>query len=137
MSFASVNWLAVLACVVFSMVSGSLWFGPKTFFPAWWKAIGKEGQEPKGTPITWILLIASSAVQAIVLALVVMGLGRASGGPTLVSGLIAGLVVWAGFVAATGLTNKLFAGQLKAWMFEAGNHLVNFAVFGIILGVWH
>ena len=40
MDFNSINWLAVIACVVVSMISGSLWYNPKTFFPAWWKVVG-------------------------------------------------------------------------------------------------
>ena len=34
MDFASINGLAVIACVVVSMISGSLWYNPQTFFPA-------------------------------------------------------------------------------------------------------
>ena len=48
MDFSSINWLAVVACVVVSMISGGLWFGPKTFFPAWWKAIGKTEKDTPG-----------------------------------------------------------------------------------------
>jgi len=36
----------------------------------------------------------------------------------------------------TSLTNKVFAGQLKAWMLETGNHLIVFVLFGAILGAW-
>ena len=32
MDLSSVNWLAVIACVVISMISGSIWYNPKTFF---------------------------------------------------------------------------------------------------------
>jgi hypothetical protein len=59
------------------------------------------------------------------------------GGATLGSGATAGFLLWLGFVAPTSLTNKLFAGQLKAWALEAGNHLIDFVLFGAILGAWH
>ena len=139
MDFSKINWLAVGACVVFSMVSGSLWFGPKTFFPVWWKAIGKsESDKPTGTPVTWILLIVSSVVQSIFMALMVNAMGSmTAGGATLVSGATAGFMLWLGFVAPTALTNKLFSGQYKAWAIETGNHLINFVAFGAILGAWH
>lgn len=137
MDFSSINWLAVLACVVFSMVSGSLWFGPKTFFPVWWKAIGmKEGDTANGSPITWVLIIVSSVVQAVFMALMVTAMGSLTGGATLASGATAGFMLWLGFVAPTGLANKLFSSQLKAWAIETGNHLINFVVFGAILGAW-
>jgi hypothetical protein len=138
MDFNSINWLAVLACVVFSVVSGSLWFGPKTFFPVWWKAIGKsESDAPDGRPLTWILILLSSLVQAVFMALMVNAMGSMMGGATLVSGMTAGFLLWLGFVAPTSLVNKLFPGYLKAWAIENGNHLINFVFFGAILGAWH
>jgi len=138
MDFSAINWLAVLACVVFSVVSGSLWFGPKTFFPVWWKAIGKsDSDKPDGRPMTWILILVSSFVQAVFMALMVNAMGSMTGGATLVSGMTAGFLLWLGFVAPTSLVNKLFPGYLKAWAIENGNHLINFVVFGAILGAWH
>jgi hypothetical protein len=138
MDFSAINWLAVLACVVFSVVSGSLWFGPKTFFPVWWKAIGKsENDKPDGRPMTWILILVSSFVEAVFMALMVNAMGSKTGGATLISGVTAGFLLWLGFVAPTSLVNKLFPGYLKAWAIENGNHLINFVVFGAILGAWH
>jgi hypothetical protein len=138
MDFSAINWLAVIACVVFSVISGSLWFGPKTFFPVWWKAIGKsESDKPDGRPMTWILIMVSSFVQAVFMALMVNAMGSMTGGATLVSGVTAGFLLWLGFVAPTSLVNKLFPGYLKAWAIENGNHLINFVVFGAILGAWH
>jgi hypothetical protein len=50
---------------------------------------------------------------------------------------MAGFMLWLGFIAPTYLVNKLFAGHgLKVWAIEAGNHLVNFLLFGAILGAW-
>jgi hypothetical protein len=140
MDFNSVNWLAVLVCVVVSMVLGSIWFNPKTFFPMWWRAIGKsDNQAPSmGNPvITWGLTILAAFVQAVFMALMVHAMGSMTGGATLFSGALAGFILWLGFVAPSSLTNKLFAGQLKAWLIEVSNHLVNFILIGAILGAWH
>jgi hypothetical protein len=139
MDFSGINWLAVLACVVVSMIVGGLWFSPRTFFPIWWKAIGKGDQQPSegsgggaGMAMVWVLTILSSLVQAVIMAATVNGLGST----TLAAGAVTGFLVWLGFVAATSLTNKLFADQLKAWVLEAGNHLVTLVLFGAILGAW-
>ena len=136
MDFSSINWLAIVVCVVVSMVSGSIWFNPKTFFPVWWKAIGRSENEQPGMQnmgMVWGLTVLSSFVQAVSLALIINVMGSLS----LSSGAMAGFMLWLGFVATTGLTNKLFSGQLKAWVIEQGNHLVNFLLFGAILGAWH
>lgn len=143
MDFSSINWLAVIACVVVSMIVGSIWFNQKTFFPMWWKAIGKsDKEEPKmagpGGSLTWGLTILAALVEAIFMALLVKAMGSMTpGGATLASGAFAGFVLWLGFVATTSLTNKLFSGQLKAWVLEVGNHLVTMVLMGAIVGAWH
>jgi hypothetical protein len=142
MDFGSINWLAVLVCVIVSMLVGSLWFNPKTFFPVWWKGIGKsESDVPGGgggMGMTWALTVLASFIQAVFMSLMVTAMGSMNpGGATLVSGATAGAILWLGFVAPTSLVNKLFAGHgLKIWAIEAGNHLVTFVLFGAILGAW-
>lgn len=141
MDFLSINWLAIVACVLVSMVSGTLWYNPKTFFPIWWKGIGKTEAEGPGSGnmnMTWGLTLLSSLVQAVAMALMVNAMGgMMTGGVSALSGAGTGFMLWLGFVAPTYLVNKLFAGHgLKVWAIEAGNHLVNFVVFGAILGAW-
>ncbi|MGC1376838.1 MAG: DUF1761 domain-containing protein [Anaerolineales bacterium] len=141
MNLGSINWLAVVACVIVSMIVGSLWFNQKTFFPIWWKAIGKtDKDEPGMLPMgmTWVLTIVASFIQAVFMALLVNAMGSmTSGGATLGSGALTGFLLWLGFVAPASLMNKLFAGQLKAWALETSNHLITFVLFGAILGAWH
>jgi hypothetical protein len=146
MDFSSINWLAVIVCVVADMIVGFLWFGPKTFFPIWWKAIGKPSSDGPGmmgagsTPmgVVWGLVVLAALIQAVFMALMVKAMGSMMpGGPTLVSGATAGFMLWLGFVAPSSLTNKLFADQLKAWVLEVGNHLIVFVLMGAILGAWH
>ena len=140
MDFSAINWLAVVVCVIISMISGSLWYNPKTFFPIWWKGIGKSEQDTPGSSnmaLTWGLTVVSSIVQVVGMAFMVNAMGGLMGGVTWLTGLGTGFMIWLGFVASTSLTNKLFAGHgLKVWAIEAGNHLVNFLIFGAILGAW-
>ena len=124
------------------MVVGSLWYNPKTLFPAWWKAIGRSDKDQPGggasMGVTWGLTVLAALVEAIFMALFVKAMGRMNGGmATLASGAFAGFLIWLGFVATTSLTNKLFAGQLKAWVIEVGNHLVTMVLMGAIVGAWH
>ena len=49
MDFSSVNWLAVVACVIVSFAVGFFYFSPKVFFDTWWKALGKTGQPDMGS----------------------------------------------------------------------------------------
>jgi hypothetical protein len=141
MDLGSINWLAVIVCVVVSMISGSIWYNPKTFFPIWWKGIGKTGEDTPGgkgsMTVMWGLTVLGSFVQAVFMSLAVIAMGKLSGSATLVSGLTTGFLIWLGFIAPTYLVNKLFAGHgFKVWAIEVGNHLVNFLLFGAILGAW-
>jgi hypothetical protein len=146
MDFGSINWLAVVLGVVASMVIGGVWFAPKTFFPIWWKAVGKadepaqakvpQGQMSSslGMGMVWGGVIFASLVQAVFMNLMVHAMGSMSGGTSLASGAMAGFFLWLGFVGPSSLTNKLFADRLKAWVLEQGNHLITFVVMGAIAG---
>ena len=130
MDFGSINWLAVIVCVVVAMVSGFIWYHPKVFFPAWWQGIGKSGEPGNPNPMIYVFTIIAALVQAISLSFMLNTMES-------VSGPLAGFMLWLGFVAPTNLVNKLFAGQgFKVWAIEAGNHLVNLLLFGAILGAW-
>lgn len=141
MDLNSINWLAVVLCVVASLIIGSTWFSPKVFFPAWMKAIEKtemnDSNDQNMAPVIRIfgLTILASLVQAVFMGLMVNLMGGISGGVTLASGVLTGFLLWLGFVAPSSLTNKLFADRVKAWYYEAGNHLVTFVVMGAIHGL--
>lgn len=140
MDFSTVNWLAVIVCVIVSMISGSIWYNPRTFFPIWWKGIGKTGEPGMqgNMGMTWGLTILSSLVQAIAMSFMVDAMGSLmTGGVSAASGAMTGFMLWFGFIAPTYLVNKLFAGHgLTVWAIEVGNHLLNFVLFGAILGAW-
>jgi hypothetical protein len=139
MDFSSINWLAVIACVIVSFIVGFIWYSPKVFFNTWWKGIGKSGEPGMdGMGLTWGLTTVASIVQAVAMAFMVNAVGGLmTGGPNMANGALVGFMLWLGFVATTSLGNKLFAQQgFKIWAIEAGNHLVNFVLFGAILGVW-
>jgi len=137
MDFSSVNWIAVVVCVVVAMVSGFIWYHPAVFFKPWWRGIGKEGTEMgQANPMIYVFTIIAAFVEAVSVALM-LNVMDVMGSYTIVGGMLTGFMLWLGFVAPTNLVNKLFAGQgFKVWAIEAGNHLVNLLLFGAILAVW-
>ena len=141
MDFGSINWLAVLVCVIVSFAVGFVYFSPKVFFDMWWKALGKTEKDQPGSGgmgMTWSFTALASVVQAVGMAFLVPVIGeRMPGGVNAVNGALTGFMLWLPFMAATSLTNRMFAGHgLKVWAIEAGNHLITLVLFGLILGAW-
>ena len=135
MDFSSINWLAVVACVVASMVVGTIWYNPKTFFNPWLAIVGNGKEQPgmEDMGMVWGLTVVASAVEAIGVSLLLNAMGWSG----LTNGLLAAFWIWLGIVAPTNLVNKLFAGHgLKVWAIEAGGHLATLLAFGAIIGTW-
>ncbi len=143
MPFTDINWLAVIVASIACFIVGFVWFGPKTFYPVWVRALGRDPSVPpdmsKGVPmnLVWILLVVAILVQAIVLAAIIELL-RATGqsvGPW--SGLATGALMGVAFAAMTSLGHRLFSGQgLKVWLIEVGQDIAGLAVMGLVLGAW-
>jgi hypothetical protein len=51
--FAAIPWLGVLICMIVAIVSGSLWFGPKTFFPFGGRVSAKLALKSPVVAKTW------------------------------------------------------------------------------------
>lgn len=135
----AIQYWAVFGCMFVSIVIGSIWFGPKTFFPIWWKGIGKTEHDKPGEgqnmAVVFGLTFVTSFVQALFFAVLVEALF--DGGASVGDALLVALFVWAGFTAVTSLSNKLFAAQpWYVWVIETGNVLITYVCFAIIIGIW-
>lgn len=138
---ASVNPAAVLMASVAAFVLGGLYFGPKTMFPVWWRAMGRpEDQDPAfgmHMGVVFGATYAGQLVQALTLGLLLQ-LVSASGTPVgAIDGAIIGLIAGAGIGAASSLSHRLFAGHgFAVWAIEVASDVLNLTVMGAILGAW-
>ena len=138
----SINWLALLVSAIVIVVINSVWFGPKTFYPIWWKALGKEMRKPEDRDTsakTAIRLFggtfAGAIAQAIVLYIMVSG-ASAQFEMSLVFGAVIGFALGV-VAAATSLGHRLFAMQgFKVWIIEVGADLVALTVAGAIIAAF-
>ena len=112
--FSTINWLAVVVCVIVSMVSGFIWYHPRLFFPAWWSGIGKSGEPGNPNPLIYVFTLIAAFLQTVFIALMLNTMGST----TAASGALAGFMLWLGFVAPTNLVNKLFC---RAWLQSLGD----------------
>lgn len=140
MDFGAINFAGVLVAFLVNFVIGFIWFGPKTFFPVWWKAIGKTGDPGEGANMG--IVFGSTAVAGLIsatgLAFIFNLLSRANGDVSLISGLTAGLIVGVFVMAAPALSHRLFAGNgFKVWLLEIGSDVLGFVGMGIVLSFFY
>jgi hypothetical protein len=145
----SINPLAVLTASIISFAIGAIWFGPKTFYPVWMRALGREipKERVKMTGGETLLMFGgtylAALIQVITLA-VLISLGR-SASPSfgLLDGAIYGFVFSVGLGAFASLSHRMF-GQanfkvyqsLKVWLIEVSQDVLCLTIAGLILAAW-
>ena len=137
MTLPTINVLAVVLATVAAFVVGFIWFGPKTFFPIWWRSLGKDGEPGDGgnMGVVFGLTILGSVVQAIALSFVIGWVQLSGNDVTWFSGAIIGLIIGIDIAAASSLGHRLFAGQgFVVWLIEAGGDIAALTVMGAVIG---
>ncbi len=131
-SFADVNWLAVLVGVIFSNALGFLWYGP-FFSKPWMALIGKRQEELRGSPTMYVVTIVASAISMVALSILVIAME----GNGLFQGALAGAFIWIGVGATASFVGNLFEGRPRGlWYINAGYNLVVFMVMGAVFAAW-
>lgn len=137
MSLSNIHWVAVLVSALVAIASGAIWFGPKTFYPAWSKAMGHTEADVPGAGMNMSMIFGATFLaqffQAFGLALVLTMLKNPNG----FKGAVVGLVIGIFIAAASSLGHRLFGGQgFRVWALEVSNDVLNLVLMGIILGAW-
>ncbi len=136
--WASVNYLAVLAAAVVSMVIGSIWYGPlfgKKFIAAMgmdkWSP-EKQAEMKKKMWMSYVGQFIASLVMFYVLAGIIVGFGQFGA----VKGAMSGLVMWFGFVLPLKVGDVAWGGNKTLFWLESFNMLFTLLVAGAIIGAW-
>lgn len=127
-----VNFIAIVLAALSGFVTGGLWYSPLLFGHAWMAAAGvteadlKDGHPTKVYGFTLVLSILASWMFAWMLH-----------PSSLSTGLLQGLHIGVFFVATTFGITYLFEGRpLKLWLINAGFHVLQFCLIGLILGAF-
>jgi hypothetical protein len=133
-----VNWWAVIVAAGSSFLLGGLWYAKPVFGLIWGREAGMlpaDGAMPKGPKHPTRVFIASFIFSLIAAWAFAFLLGP---NPSLAEALHMGLLVGACFVAASFGINYQFANRSTLmWLIDGGYHLVQFLIFGLVLGLWH
>jgi hypothetical protein len=139
MTFAGINYLAVIIAAVAGWLAGAAYYG--ALAKHWVAAHGKtmeafkaEQAAYKGTVHAW-LPFGLALLAELVMAYVLAGMIGHFGAVTIRSAVISGLFAWAGFIVTTMLVNNAFAGaKYILTVINAGHWLVVMIVMGLVIG---
>ena len=129
-----INHWAVLACAVFNLILGALWYSPALFYKAWKKEnnltdeIIQNSNPLKTHGISFLLALMMAYNMAFFLG---------NEGTDWQWGLTAGFLTGFGWAAAIFTAIALF--EQKSWRYiliNGGYIIVYFSVIGFILGIW-
>ena len=126
-----INWLGAAVAAFATFVIGGPWYSPAMFLPLWQKEMNIAEQKPGHPAKVFGLAYVFSLVSCALMSALIGTGGGALTGATL------GLLVGACFVAASFGVNYQFANRsLKALFVDGGFHALQFAGFGLVLGLW-
>lgn len=129
-----INYWAVLVAAASAFVLGGAWYSPALFGRIWHREAGVNYDQPKTGhgPVVFGVSFLFSLIAAFVFALF---LGR---DPTFAYAVQSGFGIGLCWVATSFGINYLFAGRsLKLFLIDAGYHIAQFTLYGVILGLWH
>jgi len=147
--FENLNLLAILVTSFISFIIGAVWFGPKTFYPIWMKALGREvpTERYKMTGGETLFMFGGTYLAALIQVFtlgLIFSLARSAD-----VSIDAGTGSLFGFIFATGLgafgslSHRIFAQpdgkvyrSLKVWLIEVGQDVLCLTIAGAILGAW-
>lgn len=132
------NFLAIIAAAIASMIIGSIWYGP-LFGKKFQVLMGmdkwspeRQAEEKKKMGKLYALQLVASLLMFYTLAMFVdktdsMGMS---------GGISIALWTWLGFVVPVQLGNAIWGGSMPLFKLAAGNMLLTLLAAGAIIGVW-
>jgi hypothetical protein len=135
----SVNFLAIFVAAVAAFLIGFLFHGP--LFGKLWTRLakvqmtGNENVTAMIPKMIWNFLV--NIVSAYVLSVIYIFASASSmNGGAIMTGILSGLLLWLGVIAATSIDVIWMGKSVKLWLFECVSSLVVFAVMGAIIASW-
>lgn len=125
------NYLAILVASIAAFLLGWLWYMP--FFGDMWKKLTKVKENKEGMGLTMLLGFITTLITAIVLSIIM----QAAGMNNPVLGIIAGLLLWFGFVGPYTFSRVLYEkSPMTLWIINNGYALASLMIMGLIIGLW-
>lgn len=140
METLEVNYLAIIAGAIFSMIFGAIWYGP-IFGKKWMEIVGVDITDIEARKKMRKTAGPLYAVQFLMTLFQVMVLAHLIADTELVGGLERALWIWAAFIIPTMAGAVMWTNENKKlkwarFLIQGGYQLVLFTVFGLLLQFW-
>jgi hypothetical protein len=132
MTISTLDCVAVLVAALCSFLLGGLWYSGAIFGRIWQREMGDSREMGQGHPIKVFGLSFLFALVAAGSFYLLLG-----SNPGLERALTYGLLAGAGLVATSFGINYQFANRSAVvWFIDAGYHLSQFVIYGLIYAFW-
>ncbi len=133
-NFGLFNWWSVIVATLAGYLLGAIWFNNGVFGKTWANILGlKEEELKKGWLSAMLITFITTFFTAVVLEIIIIGIGAQSLHAAIMVGILIGFFV----VAGTMLSENLYSRRpLKFWFIAAGYRFVMILIMAIILGLW-
>lgn len=132
-----INYLAVIAATISTVVVGAVWYAPKVMGNTWMRLVKLtpgEHHSPVGPMIATVIV---SFITSWVLAGAAYISYEFYRGSFLGAAVLTGFVLWAGFTAARFVTHDAFEGRpIKLTILNCVHELITVLVLSLVIGVW-
>ena len=134
MTFAGINYLAVIIAAIVGFAAGAAWY--MALGKPWMEAHGftQDSMKANQSPVPFIIALAANLVMAWMLAGIIGHLGI--GEVTVKNGVISGALIWFGFVLSTLAVNYSFGRRPpKLIAIDGGHWLAVLVLQGAVIGL--
>ena len=129
-----INWLAILACVIFKQALGAAWYSPALFGDRWSTFTGVPQKDMRAGLVKALV---PDVIGSVIMAFVLVHAVHYAGANTLLLGAAVGFLNWLGFVAVTHLGSVTFEKRPFAlFVLNMGYLAIALIVMGAILAIW-
>ena len=133
MTFAGMNYLAIVIAAVAAWLAGAGWY--MALGKTWTAALGTTPETPAGHRPGAFLPYVYAFIAELLMAWILAGLLGHIGALTVRGGIISAAFCWLGFVMPTMAVNNIFAGRdARLLLIDGGHWLLVLVLMGAIIG---
>jgi hypothetical protein len=127
-----INYLAVVVAALANFAWGAIWYAPPVMGNRWQKAVGLTQDQLRPNPLVFVGTYIAYFLMAVTLA----AIARSTGGSDFADGLVLGLFVGIGIIAAGIWVGGMYEQRMSLAWLNIVNGLIGTIIMAVIVTVW-